>query len=100
MDALAGSDCIQQLIYTYSCLVPRLVVGLRWLAWPTWLANGMPQYVTLHTTRDSRGEHWLATGRIVCLLIVHKQTPAEMLHMMCISERTVWRYLSLFEKKR
>ena len=52
---LAGSDCIQQLIYTYNCLVPRLVVGLRWLAWPTWLGYGMPQYILPETVEVSTG---------------------------------------------
>ncbi len=36
--------------------------------------------------------------RIIWLHIAHKNTPSEISHLMCISERSVWRYIALFQE--
>ena len=36
--------------------------------------------------------------RIIWLYIAHESTPSEISHLMCISERTVRRYIALFEE--
>lgn len=36
--------------------------------------------------------------RIIWLYISHKLAPSDIAHIMCISERTVWRYIALFEQ--
>lgn len=36
--------------------------------------------------------------RIIWLHLAHRSTPKEIAELMCVSERTVWRYISLFEQ--